>query len=151
MSPKPFPTKFDAPEESLGFLLWRLTQSWHRKIVFALKPLGLTHSQFVLLAGSAWLKSPSQAELSRFCNVDINVTSQVVRTLERRGLIKREYLRDERSKCVCVTDNGQRIIEKAIPIVEATDEEFFLVLGLKQKSMMENLKILAMKADRGER
>jgi hypothetical protein len=35
---------------SPGLLLWRATLRWQRRIVAALKPLGLTHVQFVLLA-----------------------------------------------------------------------------------------------------
>lgn len=153
MIKKPFPTQFDGPEKSPGFLLWQVTQDWHRKICQALKPLELTHSQFVLLAGSFWLSleggPPSQAELSRFCNTDINVTSQVVRTLEKRGLLKREQPRDERSKCILVTAIGKKAIGKAIPLVEAIDRDFFKCLGKEQNSMTEKLALLAAQKNAG--
>ena len=45
------------PDESPGFLLWRVTLRWQRVIAAALRPLGLTHVQFVLLASVWWLAS----------------------------------------------------------------------------------------------
>src|SRR3954453_8138901 len=46
--------------DSPGFLLWRVTQRWQRSIVAALRPLDLTHAQFVLLMSTAWLGAPGQ-------------------------------------------------------------------------------------------
>lgn len=43
----------DGPATSPGFLLWHVTLRWQRAITAALRPLDLTHVQFVLLA-SAW-------------------------------------------------------------------------------------------------
>src|SRR5262249_4571528 len=39
---------------SLGFLLWHATLRWQRLLSAALRPLGLTHVQFVLLAVLWW-------------------------------------------------------------------------------------------------
>src|SRR3546814_15453085 len=39
------------PENSPGFLLWQVTNQWQRRLRATLEPLGLTHVQFVLLAG----------------------------------------------------------------------------------------------------
>lgn len=49
------------PGESPGFLLWRVTLRWQRLMTEALRPLGLTHVQFVLLASSWWLSRDGQA------------------------------------------------------------------------------------------
>lgn len=139
MNKLPFETKFQGPEQSPGYLLWQVNQTWHRNISKALKPLDLTHPQFVLLAGCAWLTDPNQKELAHFCNVDINVVSQVIRALEKRSLVTREYLRDERSKCVRVTPTGKRLIRKAMPIVERVDQDFFDTLAGQQKGFTDCL------------
>jgi hypothetical protein len=51
-----------------GFLLWRATLRWQREVAAALRPLGLTHPQFVVLASTWWLgrhgRPPSQRELA---------------------------------------------------------------------------------------
>src|SRR4051812_25420869 len=55
---------------SPGFLLWRVTQRWQRVIAAALRPLELTHAQFVLLMSTWHLartgddRGPSQREVA---------------------------------------------------------------------------------------
>lgn len=82
------------PAQSPGFLLWHVTLRWQRDVTAALKPLGLTHVQFVLLATAWWLNTrdeqPSQVSLATEAGTDVKMASQVVRTLERKGLITRE-------------------------------------------------------------
>lgn len=123
-------TEFEGPEQSPGFLLWQISTEWRRQIEAALSELGLTHPQFVLLACLGWLtrggKKITQAELSRFCKTDINMTSQVLRTLEKRKLIQRKQSKsDERSKFPSLTKDGAALVERAIPIVETVDRAFF--------------------------
>ena len=77
---------------SLGFLLWHATLRWQRSIAAALKPLDLTHVQFVLLAVLWWYvtvrkERPSQRQLAEQAGTDPMMTSQVVRALERKGLV----------------------------------------------------------------
>lgn len=52
-------TRPTRPQDSPGFLLWRSTLRWQRTIIAALRPLELTHVQFVLLASTWWLTEQS--------------------------------------------------------------------------------------------
>lgn len=122
------------PQDSPGFLLWRTTLRWQRRITAALRPLELTHVQFVLLAAVWWLsdpadsprRPPSQREVADHAEVDVMMTSQVLRALEKRGLVARtDDEADARVKRLTVTDNGRRLAEQAVTIVEAADAEFF--------------------------
>jgi hypothetical protein len=77
-----------------GFLLWRATLSWQRRIRSALAPHDLTHVQFVLLASLWWLEDhepepPTQASLAAQAETDRMMTSQVLRKLEARDLLER--------------------------------------------------------------
>ena len=126
-------SRFKGPEQSPGFLLWRLSTDWRRQIEAGLATLGLTHPQFVLLASVGWLtrdgQQVTQVELARHCNTDINMTSQILRTLERNGYIQRlPCKKDERSKLPCLTKSGAQLIQKSIPLVEGIDEKFFEIL-----------------------
>lgn len=127
-------SEFEGPETSPGFLLWQVTTKWRRKIELALSSLGLTHPQFVLLASLGWLTrngaEVTQVELARHCCTDKTMTSQVLRTLEKKGFIARER-RDERSKLPRLTPLGAQMIEKALPLVESVDNDFF---GREKKS-----------------
>ncbi|MFD5147917.1 MarR family winged helix-turn-helix transcriptional regulator [Streptomyces sp. NPDC058401] len=118
------------PGESPGFLLWHATLRWQRGIAAALGPLGLTHVQFVLLACAWWLNEhgehPNQQALARQAGTDVKMTSQVVRTLEQKGLLAREVdPADTRAKRLRVTAAGAELAPRAIAAVEGVDEEFF--------------------------
>jgi DNA-binding MarR family transcriptional regulator len=116
---------------SLGFLLWHATLRWQRLIVASLRPLELTHVQFVLLAVLWWFvtvlgERPSQRALAEQAGTDPMMTSQVVRALERKGLVVRSRdPRDSRALQLALTPEGQRLAVKAIAVVEAADAEFF--------------------------
>ncbi len=119
------------PGQSPGFLLWRVTNRWQRSIVAALKPLGLTHVQFVLLASVWWLSRdgaalPTQRDVADQAGTDPMTTSQVLRTLERRGQIERARdPEDGRARRVASTANGTQLAREAIEVVEAADRAFF--------------------------
>jgi MarR family transcriptional regulator, organic hydroperoxide resistance regulator len=121
---------FDGPEQSPGFLLWQVSTKWRREIEAALATLNLTHPQFVLLASLGWLTrhhtDVTQVELARHCSTDVNMTSQVLRSLEQKGYIERHRrLGDERSKLPRLTEKGVKLVEQAIPLVEKVDDDFF--------------------------
>lgn len=113
-------------EERPGFLLWHITLRWQRDVTATLKPLGLTHVQFVVLASTWWLNTddeqPSQAALSAFAGIDVKMASRVVRTLERKRLITREIdPADTRARRLVVTKAGAALAPAAIAAVEAVD------------------------------
>jgi DNA-binding MarR family transcriptional regulator len=133
-------------EESPGFLLWRVSTLWRRAIEDVLKPLGLTHPQFVVLATTAWLtragKRASQAEIGRHAALDPNTTSQILRSLQAKGLIDRSHTADERSKYPILTTTGAESLAKAMPAVESADAGFFASVDLKESKMLASLQIL---------
>ncbi len=138
---------FKGPEQSPGFLLWQVSTQWRRQIETTLTTIGLTHPQFVLLASLGWLtkdnKDISQAELARHCSTDITMTSQVLRSLEKKGYIERHQKEgNERSKFPRVTQKGARLIEQAIPLVESVDHNFFKKLGRHMEQCVDILQKL---------
>ena len=104
-------TKFQAAEESPGLLMWQITNRWQAAQRAALKPFGLTHVQFVLLASLTWLDAEqpvTQRDLADHAATDPMMTSQVLRALERRGLLERmPHPRDRRARTLAATPTGQ--------------------------------------------
>jgi len=124
------------PEQSPGFLLWHVTLRWQRDVTATLKPLGLTHVQFVLLATAWWLNThdqqPSQVSLATEAGTDVKMASQVIRTLEHKGLITRETrAADTRARRLVVTDAGATLAPRAIEAVEAVDRALLAPLSTK--------------------
>lgn len=122
----------DTPEESPGFLLWCVSVKWRTAIEKVLKPLGLTHPQFVILATTGWLTRKgllvSQIDIGRKAGLDPNTTSQIIRGLESKQLIIRTQTFDERSKNPALTAVGSSLLKQVLPLVEAADHKFFAVL-----------------------
>lgn len=134
----------DKAEDSSGFLLWQVTNLWQREIRKALERFDLTHSQFVLLASIHWLslnnQEVTQVILSSHTKIDPMTTSTVLRTLQTKGLLKRqEHSTDTRAKSVALTDQGKKIIKQAVIAVEKFDEDFFSILGAKRNDFNKRL------------
>lgn len=144
---------FEKAEDSSGFLLWQVTNLWQREIKKALEKWDLTHSQYVLLASIYWLTlhdhDVTQILLSSHTKIDPMTTSTVLRTMQTKGLIKRqEHLTDTRAKTVVLTDNGKKIVEQAVKTVETFDINFFATLGDKTNEFNSHLQSLLQKTDR---
>lgn len=122
---------YKGPKQSPGFLLWRVSTSWRGRIEAVLKTYGLTHPQFVILAATGWLtkdgKLTTQALIGKLVGLDPNTTSQVIKGLEQKELIKREKSTDGRAKNVSLTSQGATVLSGAMPAVEKADAEFFSV------------------------
>lgn len=126
------------PEQSAGFLLWHVTLRWQRDVTAALQPLGLTHVQFVLLATAWWLNThgeqPSQVWLATAAGTDVKMASQVIRTLEHKGLVTRETsAADTRARRLVVTDAGAALAPQAIEAVENVDRALLARLPSKAR------------------
>lgn len=135
------------PGQSPGLLLWRATLSWQRGITAALKPLELTHVQFVLLASAWWLtqvagEQPSQRRIAEHANTDAMMTSQVIRTLADKGLLRRSTNPDDaRARVIEVTRDGVELAVRAVRVVEEADRVFFEAAG-DQSALMAVLNAL---------
>jgi DNA-binding MarR family transcriptional regulator len=135
------------PSDSPGFLLWRVSLRWQRLMTASLRPLGLTHVQFVLLASLWWLtkeagERPSQRRLADLAGTDPMMTSQVVRALERKGLVVRSsHPTDSRARELAVTPEGEQLAHRAIGAVEAADRDFFGASG-GRGTLLDFLRIL---------
>jgi len=81
------------PEDTIGFLLWRVAHRHQREVDRVLAPLGLTHLQFVLIVQTAWLGRDgavvTQAGLADYGKVSPMQLSSVLKTLSEKGLVVR--------------------------------------------------------------
>lgn len=122
---------FKKPEDSPGFLLWRLTNQWQRMQRQALSKLGITHGQFVIMAGILWLSHNSAEEVSQnkvaqFIKIDKMSMSDLTAALLNKKLIERQQNEsDKRAYTLKLTARGHELVKQAIPIVEGIDASFF--------------------------
>jgi DNA-binding MarR family transcriptional regulator len=150
MSERRLASRHAEAAESPGLLLWQVTNRWQARQRAALKPFGLTHVQFVLLASLTWLDGApdssgpvTQRRLAEQAVTDPMMTSQVLRALEERGLVRREAdPNDRRARAVSVTAAGAELANRANAAVEDCDEAFFSALGPARPAFTAALRAL---------
>ena len=136
-------TRFQGPEASPGFLMWRAALAWQRDIAAALEPVGLTHSQFVLLACTQWLEEhgdgASQVMVATQAGMDVKTASQVLRRLERAGLVSRQPdPTDARARIVTTTAAGRDVGARATRLVEDADEAYFAAVPHLREALLRD-------------
>jgi DNA-binding MarR family transcriptional regulator len=105
--------------------------SWQRELDGALRGLGLTHTQFLVLlsledvARRAGEGVPQRA-IAEEAGLDQATTSRIAKALAKRGLLDRgEAYENYRVWSVVTTHAGTRLLEKAKPLAEAAARRFF--------------------------
>lgn len=138
-------SRYTNPQDSPGYLLWQVTTMWQKEVRRVLEPLDLTQPQFILLHTCLWLnerdvegKGVTQVQIAQFANVDVNVTSQVLRALEKRGYITRaRHQTDTRANIITTTPEGTRLAIEGMNLVEESDKNFFELLADRKEGYMD--------------
>lgn len=131
----------DNSEEATGLLFMRTYNKWHSEIKKQLKPIGITHPQFVILTALGYSlqyeAEVTQIMLARMAGMDVMSVSQIVNLLEKHELIlRKEHSKDTRAKSVAMTEKGQHILSRALPVVENIDIKFFGSLGKNESTFI---------------
>ncbi|MBO2007604.1 MarR family winged helix-turn-helix transcriptional regulator [Hymenobacter negativus] len=129
MSEKPI-FSYVQPEEKTGYLLWQVTMRWQLQMNQQLRSVGITLTQFSLMAGLYWLGQQgevvTQQRLADYANTDKMMTSKVLQTLERKGMVERfSHRQDGRAKQLQLTLSGKTLLRQANAVVEQVDAAFF--------------------------
>jgi DNA-binding MarR family transcriptional regulator len=120
--------------ETVGALLWRVTNRWRAAVDRGLAPLGLTHAQYALMATLYGMGregiTPSQRELGERAGFEPMYVSKVARQLEQAGLLERaRHPDDPRALGLALTERGIEVILRAIPIVRGLQAELTAPIG----------------------
>lgn len=139
--------QFKTPEESTGFLLWKVNSLWQREIKKILQEFDLSHTQFVVLATTHFLgmkdKTVTQIQISKQTGIDKMLISNILKVLLSKKLIlRKEHETDTRAKIVRLTKNGENLLKKAVKAVEDFDKIFFKKLTDNDKFNVELLNLV---------
>lgn len=118
------------PLLSPGFWLLQAALAWRSEVDSRLAPLGLTPTQFVMLATVGWLERlgdpPTQQAVADHAGADRMMTSKVVRTLARRGLLERvAHEGDARAVRLSLTASGREAARRATQVARDVDADLF--------------------------
>jgi DNA-binding MarR family transcriptional regulator len=117
-----------------GYLVWRLALKWRAAVDRAVRPLGLTHAQYSLLASlfaeTRHGRQPSQRELSDITGLEPVFVSKLARALERAGLVDRlDHPTDPRAFSLRLTPRGETVVTQAIGVVAELHEQLTAPIG----------------------
>ena len=135
----------EGPLASPGFWLHHAALTWRAELDTRLRPLGLTPTQFMLLASAGWLDrqsvAPTQQEVAEHAGADRMMTSKVLRDLDERGLLTRQPDPDDgRVLRIHLTPAGRDLTKKAIASATELDKTFF---GTNPTSLRTTLRRIA--------
>jgi DNA-binding MarR family transcriptional regulator len=132
---RPFASRFPSAAESPGFLLWKAANLHQRLQRHALSELGISPTQFSLLASFFFLANEkggpvSQAEVAEHGSLDKMLVSDGTRALlAKKLLVRRRSETDGRAFDVELTAEGASVCNRALRVVEETDASFFARTG----------------------
>src|SRR5579884_2062322 len=95
----------------------------------ALRPLGLKVSQMYLLVVAAKLGVARPARVSELLHLDLSTLSRNVDRMMTRGWLEAVPEEDARTQPFRLTDQGRRLLERAIPAWEKAQEQAAELLG----------------------
>lgn len=120
-------------ETSLVHLLHRASQIAAERVTTALGDDGLTVRQIIVLAAIAAHHGASQTDIVAATGVDRSTLTDIVRRLQKGGLIARRRNKDDaRAYAVRITDAGERVLKKTIPVIVKVEAELAELLSAKK-------------------
>lgn len=133
------------PLMSPGFWLHHAALEWRATLERNLRPLGLTPTQFNLLASAGWLSRqgelPTQQQVADMSGSDRMMASKVLRVLEERGLLaRRADAGDARVLRIELSAAGRELVRKGVQTAVDTDQQMF---GADAELLREHLKPIA--------
>jgi len=117
---------------------------YQREVDLALRPLDLTHLQFVTLTLAAWMarggEAATQSELARFGDIHPMQVSNVIKALEQKLMIKRAPAPGNAlAKQVSITASGMTSLRAALPAVIEVQGRLFGDAGRKGGRLLDVL------------
>ena len=133
-----------APQNAVGFVMWRVVHRYQREVEQALRPMDLTHLQFVTLTLVAWMaregEAATQSELARFGDIHPMQVSNVLKALEQKRMVRRTpSLGNALAKQVAFTPTGMKALREALPLVIRVQGRLFGDQGRPGGSLLNAL------------
>lgn len=137
-----------------GYLVWRLSVTWRTAVDAAIAHLDLTHARYSLLSTLRGMNDegrvPTQREIADHTGLDPIYVSKLARTLADQGFLRRTTdPHDSRAVRLLITDRGTEVIDPAIAIVRALQDDLLAPLGgVGSPATAEFTRTLALLLDR---
>lgn len=123
-APLPFAATLHVRDTCLCLHAQRAARILARRFDDALRPLGLTNSQFSLLVSLNRPEPPGLTAVALVLGADRTTVTAAIKPLQRRGVVEiRPDPNDRRGRRIALTQDGLALITAAYPIWEQTHRE----------------------------
>jgi DNA-binding MarR family transcriptional regulator len=131
-------------DQSTLHLLHRARQCAGELFQSQMAGVNLTARQYVVLVAAAHKDGSSQQDIIDYTGIDRSTVSQVMQTMIRKGLLKRQRTQeDARTYAITLTPLGEDVLKASEPIVGRVDEALVAALPATQASaFLECLRII---------
>jgi DNA-binding MarR family transcriptional regulator len=117
------------------FAIRRAARSIARRYDEAFRPLDLNNGQFSMLVAVAGFQTAGIQTLGERLGMDRTTVTAALKPLQRRGLVQVDIAEDDqRGRLVRLTEAGTALLEEAVPLWVAIQEEVAQKLGGKDMS-----------------
>ncbi len=149
MSSLPLPHDAEVVGGGLGYALNHAAHLWRSELASALSDVSVTPPQFFVLAALLHAQRSArrmrQRDAAEHAGADANTASQIVRLLERRGLVQRQVDPDDsRARVLGLTQAGHELAVLCAARARALNREFFA--GVEAQPLHDALITLSVKA-----
>ncbi|WDZ76055.1 MarR family transcriptional regulator [Ensifer adhaerens] len=130
MTSIPFATTLHVRDTCLCLHVQRAARAMARRFDEALRPLDITNGQFSLLMSLNRPTPPNMGSIASLLAMDRTTLTAALKPLERRGLVESfADSEDRRSRRLRLTQEGETLLARAIPIWKALHAALDPVLG----------------------
>jgi DNA-binding MarR family transcriptional regulator len=98
----------------------------------ALRPLGLTITQFTILQALSLSGEPTQGELGEILAMDSTTLTRTLAIMEGHGWIAKKYGTDRRERRLRLTRAGESEFNRAVPYWQSAQENLRKRLGKRR-------------------
>jgi DNA-binding MarR family transcriptional regulator len=105
----------------------------------AMRPLGITASQFTLLTQLAQQDGITAVEIGFTLDIEKSTLSRNLKRLFALGLITMDPLGGRRGRGLHLTPKGQAVLKKAYPMWQSAQQKAASVMGPDGRTMLDDL------------
>lgn len=100
----------------------------------------ITRRDFTYLSNIYYNENISQREMADLLYVSESNVAQIIKRLEKNGLIKREVIKDNRGKKILsLTDKGEATFNSLLEIISDFESEFFKNYSSEEKKRLKEI------------
>jgi MarR family transcriptional regulator, organic hydroperoxide resistance regulator len=129
-----------APEETIAFLLWDTTRTFHRTFQKLLASHGLNFGLWPFLRALWTEDGIGVRELGKRVHMSAPTTSSAVKALEKARLVYRDRdANDSRKTLVYLTEEGKQLFSTVLPAMQYVNERAASGVSLNEQDFLKTV------------